>query len=193
LDRIEIGKFESILPFETSNGKFIFSISELNELNRSSIQLSIFDIKSLSHPILIHRDVITEGIRAWPNSTVTWDLRHLRWLSFDEGISIISLPLKIVSLNARRGSKNNFDGYMIYNISHNDISRLFNVSHVETEKLYECYYQAFLPERTLYYNENIISLKGHSVVAKSLSTGIEKWHLSMPLPSNKDDCMFWFF
>lgn len=100
------------------------------------------------------------------------------------------MPLRVTSYN-REKLDGNFDGFFAYDVSRNGISERLNVSHVQSENFYGCYYQANLPERSLVFNGNLTTMKGHSVLSTDLNTGEQGWKLDMLKPEKKEQCGYW--
>jgi hypothetical protein len=196
LGRRELNDFSSLLYSINQDKNLLLAIKdEIKFQNGTQIaaQISLLDGENVSNPILLHRITMEESNSRVSQSLTTWDFQNFRWLSFGDGIGILFFPMNVVSFNARAGSTGNFDGYKVFDVSRDGIFERFNVSHVESEKFYDCYHQAFLPERTIYWNGSLISVKGHSVVSMTLRNGMTKWNLSMPKPLINSKCMFWLF
>ena len=155
------------------------------------VKISLFDATNPAKPVELQQFVVEQDPDVYSSSLVQWDFKAFRWLSLADGVGILIMPLQIYSYNNELTG--NFDGFVAYDVSSAGISLRLNISHVESEQFYGCYYRAYLPERSFVFNGNVTTMKGHSVVSTDLDTSERRWTLDMPKPETKNDCVYWLY
>lgn len=157
------------------------------------VQISLFDASNPSDPTLVDRLVVEQETDVWSSSNVQWDYKAFRYLPLGPEVGVIIIPLQVRSWS-RDNVAGNFDGFLAYDVSRvNGISQRLNVTHVATNDFYGCYYRANLPQRSMVFNGNVTTMKGHSVISTDLDSGEQTWKYDMPKPEVKDDCGYWFW
>jgi hypothetical protein len=125
----------------------------------------------LKSPKLLHNATVEKDQDAWSSSDATYDFKAFRWLSLGEETGVVILPVRVQSWS--QNATGNFDGFFVYDVSRQGISLRFNISHVASEDFFGCYSSAQLPQRSMVFNGNVTTTKGHSVVSTDLDTGRE--------------------
>jgi hypothetical protein len=155
------------------------------------VKISLFDATNPAKPVELQQFVAEQDFDVYSISSVQWDVKAFRWLSLGDGVGILIMPLQIYSYDT--GLIDNFDGFVAYDVSSAGISLRLNISHVESEQFYGCYYPAYLPERSFVFNGSVTTMKGHSVVSTDLDTSERRWTLEMPTPEATNECVYWWW
>lgn len=194
LGELEISGFSSYLHSINDDDSLLVAVGEETDENGRvlGVQVTLFDAKNASNPVLLHRSVVEQEKDVWSSSSVQWDFKAFRWLSLGNEVGILIMPLRVVASD-RENLSGNFDGFFAYDVSRSGISQRLKISHVSSKNFYGCYYRAYLPERSLVFNGNVTTMKGHSVVSTDLDSGEQRWTLDMPAPDDEGDCGFWMF
>lgn len=193
LGELEISGFSSYLHSINDDDTLLVAVGEEADKDGRvlGVQVSLFDATNATNPIQLHRFNVEQETDVWSSSSVRWDFKAFRWLALPgDAVGILIMPLRVTSYN-REKLDGNFDGFFAYDVSRNGISERLNVSHVQSENFYGCYYQANLPERSLVFNGNLTTMKGHSVLSTDLNTGEQGWKLDMLKPEKKEQCGYW--
>lgn len=157
------------------------------------VQISLFDATNPSDPVLLNRSVVEQEIDVWSDSRVSWDYKAFRYLELGPDFGIVIIPLRVVAWS-QDDFDGNFDGFLAYDVSREyGISQRLNVSHVESDHFYSCYYPAYLPQRSLVIDGSVTTMKGHSVITTDLDTFETRWTLEMGKPADPFDCVYWIF
>lgn len=195
LGELEISGFSSYIHSINSDDTLLVAVGrEADRFGRIlGVQISLFDATNASDPILLNRTVVEQERDVWSSSRVSWDYKAFRYLPLGPDFGIVIIPLRVVAWN-RDDLDGNFDGFLVYDVSRDHgISQRFNVSHVDSDQFYSCYYPAFLPQRSLVFNGNVTTMKGHSVISTDLDTFESKWTLEMEKPADSYYCVYWLF
>lgn len=153
------------------------------------LQLTIYDASNVSTPVDIHRQTIENELNVWSSSAATSDYKAFRYLSLGDEVGLAILPVTIQSEN--QALVGNFDGFFVYDVSRAGINLRMNISHVDSENFFGgCYSNSDLPQRSLVFNGDVTTLKGHSVVSTDLDAGNQEWNFTLP-NSNSDMCYMW--
>ena len=156
------------------------------------IEITAYDARVPAKLIQVQRAVV-EAKRpdVWSSSNIVWNFQRTSWLSLGDGVGILAIPLRVEAWS-RQNLKGNFDGYILYDVSRTaGISRRLNVSHVASEKYYNCYENKRLAEQLYVINGTITTTKGHSILATNLKTGINRWKLEITNSSVIQRCSKW--
>lgn len=169
---------------------FILAVGQDADENgfTQGLQVALFNVSDLSNPTQIAKEVV-EG---WSYSTSQDDHQAFRYLP--ETKKLI-LPVSI------RNSGDFFDGFYVYDIDtdfdpsiEKGISFHFNVTHYDTwESHHSCYSHYSLQPRSLVFEGDLMTLKGHSVLGHDLDTGNTLFKLELDEDSDEFDCWSWFY
>ena len=193
LGELNITGFSSYLhPINDDNTLLLAVGQEADENGRIlGLQITMFDAVDPSDPKLVQRFVVEQDTKTWSSSSVSWDFKAFRYVSLGVETGILIMPISVRS--SRVGAEvGNFDGFKVYDISRNGIKERLEVSHVASNRYYGCYSRWRLPQRSLVFNGDVTTLKGHSVLSTNLDTGASKWKLDMPEPEQRNECSFWY-
>lgn len=128
----------------------------------------------------------------WSSSKVHWDVLGSSWLSVGDGVGILAIPLRVEAYS-KQNLKGNFDGYFLYDVSRAGISQRFNISHVASERYYNCYVNKRLTEGVFVVgNGTLMTTKGHSILSTNLKTGANLWKLEVTNSSAIQRCSKWY-
>ena len=190
LGELNITGFSSYLHSVNRNETMLVGVGqEADEIGRVlGVQVTLFDATDPTKPRVVQRYLVENDPSTWSSSTVRWDYKAFRWLSLGDALGLVILPLTVKSY---QDPSQNFDGFVVLDVSPSGISRRFNITHAEGEGFFGCYYWASLTQRSLVFNGNATTLKGHSVLSTDLDTGELTWKLAMPKPANLMDCSNW--
>ena len=193
LGELEISGFSSYIQSINAADNLLVAVGQEADADGRvlGVKISLFDASNATNPIQLQNFVAEQDPLVYSSSSVQWDFKAFRWLSLADGVGILIMPLQIYNFNG--GVDGNFDGFVAYDVSAQGISLRLNVSHVESEQFYGCYYRAYLPERSFVFNGNVTTMKGHSVVSTDLDTSEKRWTLDMPKPVAKNDCVYWLY
>eukprot|EP00540_Astrosyne_radiata_P006586 CAMPEP_0116850134 /NCGR_PEP_ID=MMETSP0418-20121206/15987_1 /TAXON_ID=1158023 /ORGANISM="Astrosyne radiata, Strain 13vi08-1A" /LENGTH=852 /DNA_ID=CAMNT_0004481989 /DNA_START=64 /DNA_END=2622 /DNA_ORIENTATION=+ len=190
LGELNITGFSSYLHSMNANNTLLLAVGqEADENGRQlGVQITLFDATDPTNPVDLDRYVAEQDLDTWSSSSVEFDFKAFRYLELGVEVGILILPLYINSWN---DPSKNFDGFVVYDISRQGISQRFNITHARGNEFYGCYYWARLPERSLVFNGNVTTLKGHSVLSTDLDSGEERWKLDLLKPADSNYCHFW--
>jgi hypothetical protein len=192
LGELEISGFSSYIDSINAENTLLVAVGQEADEEGAilGVQVTLFDATNATDPTLLHRFTVEQDTDVWSSSSVSWDFKAFRWLSLGDEVGILIMPLRVQGYGA--GSLDgNFDGFFAYDVSRAGISERLNVSHVESRDFFGCYYGANLPERSLVFNGNVTTMKGHSVISTDLDSGEQRWKLDMPKPTGEKPCHFW--
>ena len=153
----------------------------------TGLQISLFNVTDLENPSLVTRYNVEEGEGSnndsWSNSEAQYEPKAFRFLPLSK---ILILP---VSLRSNNDFSSSFDGFFMFSVTTSEISQLYNVSHVDPSVIGSyCWYDAYLPARSVVHTGVAMTMKGHSIVASNLTSGEKIWDLN--LDANNTDCSF---
>ncbi len=193
LGELQISGFSSYIQSINAANTLLVTVGQEADADGRilGVKISLFDAANSTNPIELQKFVAEQDPFVYSSSSVQWDFKAFRWLSLGDGVGILIMPLQIYSYDGSQTG--NFDGFVAYDVSSSGISERLNISHVESNQFYGCYYQANLPERSFVFNGNVTTMKGHSVVSTDLDTSKKRWTLDMPKPVAKNDCVFWSY
>lgn len=194
LAELNITGFTSYLHSLNANNNLILGVGE--EANSDGVVLGVkvalFDVTDLLNPILLHTETVENNKDTWSSSTVSWDPKAFRYLSLGNETGIAILPMQVSA--PWPSTVGNFDGYFLYDISRDGISKRGEVSHVDSNQFYGCYSNKYLAERTFVFNGQLMSFKGHSVLSTNLDTFATNWEDQLDDGLNKGNetaCVYW--
>jgi glucose dehydrogenase len=191
LGELKVTGFSSYLHSINDDNTLLVGVGEEADKNGTilGLKISLFDTSDPKSPQLLHNATVEKDQDTWSSSDATYDFKAFRWLSLGKETGVVILPVRVQSWN--QDTSGNFDGFYVYDVSRRGISLRFNISHVASEDFFGCYSSAQLPQRSMVFNGNVTTTKGHSVVSTDLDTGKEMWKLDLPKPTNTDYCVAW--
>jgi hypothetical protein len=191
LGELKVTGFSSYLHSINENNTLLVGVGE--EADQSGailgLKVSLFDATDPKSPKQLKSVTVEKDQDTWSSSEATFDFKAFRWLNLGVETGLLILPVRVESWN--QNQTGNFDGFYVYDVSREDISLRMTISHVQSKDFFDCYSSATLPQRSMVFNGNLMTVKGHSVVSTNLDSGTKRWNLEMPKPSTQDDCMYW--
>jgi hypothetical protein len=119
---------------------------------------------------------------SWSYSSAQYEPKAFRFLPLSKRLILPS------SIRNYQDFSKNFDGFLIFDLSLYDIKYSFNISHVQPKQLLSfCWYNAYLPSRSLVHGGVVTTLKGHTVLAHNLDT-MEMVYPALNLDENNTVC-----
>ena len=182
LGELEIPGFSEFMhPIKADNSMLLTVGKDTDEDGRvTGFLISIFDSTIPNDPKLVDRLVMNST-----SSSSSWDERAFRYIQVGE-VGRLIIPLYTYSWNdGNFGSADTFDGFTVFGVDLNRtemITREIDINHWEdykTEKGCNCYSEG-LPERSLVFDGNLMTMKGSSVVSTDLVSQETQWSLSLP-------------
>ena len=139
----------------------------------TGFQITLFDVSDLNNTLVLQRYTLEEQ---WSSSTAENDHLAFRYLPQS---NLLLIPLSIRGMYDKRDP---FDGFTVYYVNPSGTGKIeprFSVSMVEDPSFirYGCWYDAYMPARTLVFRGNATFIKGHSSVSYTLGgTQSQRWY-----------------
>jgi len=194
----DIPGFSSYLHPLNSANTLMLAVGQDVDVNGwfSGLSLTVFDASDPATPLTLQRHVVQPvGDDSYTYSDATWDFDAFRYLSLPNDAGIVIIPLTIQAdwnSTTSTTSAGNFDGFVVFDVSKNGITERTRISHVNSEDFWGCYYNAYLPSRSLVIQGDLMTMKGHSVVSTNLDSGNVTWNMTLPKPQDdSSDCVNW--
>jgi hypothetical protein len=188
---LEVSGFSEYLhPIDDENKVLVAVGHETNTAGDTiGLAVSLFDATDPKKPTLIDRLVVENEENSWSSSTVTWDERAFRFLNLGDNTGRVIIPLSISTWRtvwdeenvnlAEPLEDNDFEGFAVFSIENNTISRAFDVDHKDSSTYTDgCYPCGWLPERSFVFSGDVMTMKGHSVVSTDLVGATTEWNLN---------------
>ena len=196
LGELVVSGFSSYIHSINDDNTLLVAVGEEADVNGTvlGVKIALFNATNPAKPKEIASMTVEKEENTWSSSSASFDYKAFRWLSLGtKGGGLAILPVRIDSwTDAGTSATGNFDGFYIFNVSPtNGISLRFKISHVDSDAFSGCYSNANLPERSMVFNGNVTTLKGHSVVSTDLDTGTEEWKMDLPKPADQNYCVMW--
>ncbi len=140
------------------------------------LQISLFDVSNFESPIRLRQYVERGG-----SSAAQYEHKAFRYLPESK---LLILP---VSTNWWEDDVEYFDGFVVYDVDETkDFEKKFSISHVNgREAGGYCWSQNTLPSRSLVFNGDVTTLRGHKVYSHDLETEEYLWDIN--LDENRDE------
>ena len=198
LGELEIPGFSEFMHPITNDNSVLITVGQDadEEGNILGFQVSIFDSTIPTDPVLIDRLVIEDDDGSWSGSSASWDERAFRYLKVGD-LGRLIIPVSVYSRWGSSGEKigDDFVGFMVFGVdltkTENIITREFEVDHSqnrEEEEIYalnkdRCYCgYSWLPERSMVFDANVMTMRNQKVVSTNLVTHETQWNFTL-----KDD------
>jgi len=155
------------------------------------LQISLFDVSDFASPQRVRQYVESSSNS---NSAAQYEHKAFRYLPESK---LLILPLTINSLCGSDDYDTSFfDGFVVYDVDETkDFSKKFNVSHVNPKDACNlCWTTDKLSPRSLVFDGNVMTLKGHTVLSHTLDVGSFRWTLNLDEDTQKvksDWCYTW--
>mmetsp|Transcript_13819 Transcript_13819/g.20588 ORF Transcript_13819/g.20588 Transcript_13819/m.20588 type:complete len:1015 (+) Transcript_13819:152-3196(+) len=153
----------------------------------NGLQISLFDVSDFAKPKQVRK--YTEDNKA--SSAAQYDHRAFRYLPESK---LLILPLSTPHWNWDIEGIDAFDGFVVYDVDESkDFKQKFNISHFDSGER-TCWGEDTLPSRSLVFNGDVTTLKGHKVYSSDLDTGEVQWDINLDKGREEGDgayCMRW--
>ena len=139
----------------------------------TGFQITLFDVSDLNNTAVLQRYTLEEQ---WSSSSAENDHMAFRYLPQSD---LLLIPLSIRGIYDKRDP---FDGFTVYYVNPSGKEKIeprFSVSMVEDPSFirYGCWYDAYMPARTLVFRGNATFIKGHSSVSYTLGDSqTQRWY-----------------
>lgn len=150
---------------------------------QTGLQIAMFDVSDIENPIQTHKYVES----SWSSSEAQDEHKAFRYLSESKKLII---PLYRYEPY--------FDGFAVYDVDESkEFSKLFEISHAlgetDANQSFFCWGQETLPTRSLVFNGNVTTLKGHTVLSTNLESAEILWTFNLDdgLNNMTDYCWGW--
>jgi len=150
----------------------------------NGLQVAIYNVTDFAKPFQVKKFSENKG----GNSAAQYDHQAFRYLPETE---VLILPVRRTQYNKPR-----FDGFIVYDVAvdqEKEIGVRFEISHIE-QGTNKCWSHSHLTARSMVFNGNVTTMKGHTVLSHALITKEERWmlNLDMNLDMNSTNkCGFW--
>lgn len=140
----------------------------------TGFQITLFDVSDLHNTSVLQRYTLEDR---WSSSSAENDHMAFRYLPQS---NLLLLPMSIRGYDSSK--RDPFDGFTVYYVDPTGtepIQPRFSVSMVDDPSSirYGCWYDAYLPARTLVFQGNATFVKGHSSVSYTLGdTQTQRWY-----------------
>ena len=213
MGELEIPGFSQFMhPIKEDNSMLITVGQDADENGRIlGFQISIFNSTIPTDPKLIDRLVINEedddNKGGWSGSSASWDERAFRYVQVgDLGRLIIPVDVYAPWDNSGNNVGDDFQGFMVFGVdltkAENEIiTREVEIDHSQNENndatmfmgsgiVAECYcgHSTWLPERSMVFDGNLMTLKRQEVISTNLVTHETQWNLTITDDDDNNCC-----
>eukprot|EP00537_Pseudo-nitzschia_pungens_P010914 CAMPEP_0172392126 /NCGR_PEP_ID=MMETSP1061-20121228/8347_1 /TAXON_ID=37318 /ORGANISM="Pseudo-nitzschia pungens, Strain cf. pungens" /LENGTH=833 /DNA_ID=CAMNT_0013122905 /DNA_START=149 /DNA_END=2650 /DNA_ORIENTATION=+ len=203
LGELEIPGFSEFMhPIKEDNSMLITVGKDADEDGRVvGLMISLFNSTIPTEPDLVDKLVIESNRDSWSGSTASWDERAFRYIQVGE-LGRLIIPVDIYFYGWDKfGNKlgDDFAGFMVFGVdltqSENLITLEHEINHVEQESIsFEdyCYcgdyYYTSLPQRSMMFDGDIMTLKNDQVISTDIVTGKTEWNVTYPSYRDNSCC-----
>jgi hypothetical protein len=128
----------------------------------SDMELFLIDVSTPASPKL----AASYRVEGWPSSAETYDPIAFRFTA-DKKL-IIPVSKYYPDMNMYTGEYS--EGFAVYDITEDSITRAFEVTHSTTSDLY-CYNEASIPARSFVFQSELTTVQGNIVITTELESG----------------------
>lgn len=200
MGELKITGFSSYLHSINADNTLIVGVGEEADEGGTilGLQVSLFDASDPANPQLRNKATVETDLDTWSSSDVSFDFKAFRYVALEEETGIVILPVRVESWD--QGATGNFDGFYVFDVSRDGgVALRMKISHVESEEFFGgCYSPtARLAQRSMVFNGNVTTMKGHSIVSTDLDTTEQRWKMDLssdnPNPDDKNGyrCVCW--
>merc|ERR1712176_1086244 len=170
LGELEIPGFSEFMHPIKEDNSMLLTIGQDADENGfvTGFQISIFDSTVPNDPQLVSRLVIENT-----SSNASWDERAFRYIQVDD-VGRLVIPLYSYDY------PDSFDGFTVFGVDLTRtemITREFDINH-RSDSWYDNQCYCYLPQRSLVFDGNIMTIKGSSVFSANLVSEETQWSLS---------------
>ncbi|KAG7353414.1 beta propeller domain containing protein [Nitzschia inconspicua] len=151
-------------------------------------QVSIFDSTDPMNPLLLDRYVLDQR---WSDSSASWDERAFRYVRVGD-LGRLIIPINIYAGYDERGNQigENFEGFFVFGVdlskSENIITKELEIDHTNLYWRFQaettsqqCYCFDSLPERSMVFNGNLMTIKNQNVASTDLVSETITWNMTL--------------
>jgi len=168
---------------------YILAVGQDADENGSllGLQIALFDVSDFSSPRQVGKYVVS----GWSSSESQYEHYAFRYLPQSKKLV---LPVS----NYGYYENDAFDGFHVYSVlpeAKVPIDLDYEISHYDKEigTMQYCYGQATLPSRSMVFQGNLMTIKGHSVVGHVLPTGEKLYYSGFDLSETDTSyCYGWW-
>ena len=143
----------------------------------SGLKLTLFDVDNPSSP-----KIAATYLDLGSSTDAQYDVQAIQYLPDSKNLIIH----KVEYTWSTDGS---FDGFVVYDISIDEIKPVYNISHGESMDNYGCWYDAArVPPRTLVFQNKLTTVTGHTVVSTDMETKVKQWDIDLDANLNYSNC-----
>jgi hypothetical protein len=200
LGEVEIPGFSEFMhPISDDNTKLV-TIGQAadEEGNILGFQVSLFDSTDPTTPTLVDRYVVNNKVDQYSGSSASWDERAFRYVKVgDIGRLIVPISINSWALDSLGNYTNeSFEGFMVFGVdptkAGDAITLELQIDHTPEEPDQEelingCYCYTWLPERSMVFNGNVMTMKAQNVISTNLVSYEQQWNLGFE--SSQDCCV----
>jgi Beta propeller domain len=150
-------------------------------------QVSIFDSADPMNPILLDRYVFEQR---WSGSSASWDERAFRYVRVGD-LGRLIIPVDIYAGYDENGNEvgENFEGFFVFGVdlskNENIITKELEIDHTSLFRAYQaetdyqgCYCFNTVPERSMVFNGDLMTLKNQRVTSTDLVSETMNWNIT---------------
>lgn len=193
LGELEVPGFSEFMhPINADNSLLLTVGQDANEMGWvTGFQVSLFDSTDPTNPTLLDRLVLEGG-----SSSASWDERAFRYIQAGE-VGRLIIPLYQYDHNRWGDAVNQIEGFTVFGVdlskTEEIITRELDINHYQEHTFYDkngCYCGGtYLPERSLVFDGNLMTMKSQLVVSTDLGSGEALWDIDFT--GNTTDCCGW--
>lgn len=159
------------------------------EGRQDGLQISLFDVSNFALPTRVKQ--YTEDASS-STSDAQYEHKAFRYLP-DSKLLILPVSVNAYCTEPDFSSKF-FDGFVVYDVDETrDFSKKFNISHVGPKDACNfCWSRDEFSPRSLVFDGNVMTLKGHNVLSHVLSDGAFRWELNVDNGVKQEVCYHWW-
>lgn len=196
LGELEIPGFSQFMhPIKDRDNSMLIAVGQAADEEGLIIglQISLFDSTIPTNPQLVDRLLVEDNPNASSGTSAAWDERAFRYIQVGE-VGRLIIPVSIYSNtwdNFGNQIGDSFEGFMVFGVdltkSEDMISREFEIDHSSDNQsqnegssmsmMDSCYCYSWLPERSMVFSGNLMTLKNQKVISTNLSSQQQGWTL----------------
>jgi len=147
----------------------------------SGLQVAMYNVTNFANPSQVKKFSENKG----SNSAAQYDHQAFRYLPDTE---VLILPVSRWPYDAGQ----RFDGFIVYDVAVDPEKKIkvrFEISHLE-EGMNTCWSHSHLAARSMVFNGNVTTMKGHTVLSHALITEGRQWMLNLDM-NRENECGSW--
>ena len=196
LGELEIPGFSQFMhPIKDGDNSMLITIGQDADANgrTTGLQISIFDSSNSTDPKLVDKLLVENDPNTSSNTGAAWDERAFRYIQIGD-LGRLIIPVQMYSHSWDEFGNtlwNNFEGFMVFGVDISKevdlIERLGMINHTRSTYPYEkpdtvdrgCYCYTQLPERSLVFGGNVMTMKNQKVISTDLTSDETLWTLDL--------------